>query len=98
MLLSLFSRYMSIFAAICVLALFFFPLVQGPFQATHGPTTAFRSKRDLLGLLLSIAAAALQVFAVFFFRSFLHSNYPFRGATLESGSESSVDCHSILRC
>ena len=38
-------------AAVCVLLLFFFPLVHGPFQATHGPTTALRSRKAVLALL-----------------------------------------------
>jgi hypothetical protein len=38
-------------AAVCVLLLFFFPLVHGPFQATHGPTTAFRWRKAFLALL-----------------------------------------------
>jgi hypothetical protein len=46
------------FAGICVLLLFFFPLVHGPFQATHGPTTAFRARKVFMVLLLSIASAA----------------------------------------
>jgi hypothetical protein len=46
------------FAAVCVLLLFFFPLVHGPFQATHGPTTAFRARKAFLVLLFSIVDAA----------------------------------------
>jgi len=48
-------------AALCVLLLFFFPLVHGPFSATHGPLTAFRGRKALLVLLvlaLSLCKAA----------------------------------------
>jgi hypothetical protein len=54
----LFRLSIGCFAGICVLLLFFFPLVHGPFQATHGPTTAFRARKAFLILLLSIASAA----------------------------------------
>ena len=45
-------------AAVCVLLLFFFPLVHGPFQATHGPTTAMRWRKALLALLFLLFYAA----------------------------------------
>jgi hypothetical protein len=48
---------------VCVLALFFFPLAQGSFQATHGPTTTFRAKWAVLVLLFTIVAAAFRVLA-----------------------------------
>ena len=54
MLESLHGRWMVPFIAVCVLLLFFFPLVQGPFQATHGPTTAFRARIAFLVLIFSI--------------------------------------------
>ena len=57
------GRFLGILAAICVLALFFFPLAHGSFQATHGPTTTFRAKRAFLVLLFTILTAALRVLA-----------------------------------
>jgi len=48
--------------AVCVLLLFLFPLVQGPFQATHGPNTAFRARRALIILVLSIMRCGMSVF------------------------------------
>ena len=39
---------LAVFAAVCVLATFFFPGMEGPYSAVHGPVTA----------LLSISAAA----------------------------------------
>jgi hypothetical protein len=47
---------------VCVLLLFLFPLVQGPFQATHGPNTAFRARRALILLVLSIIRCGMTVF------------------------------------
>ena len=61
MLTSLLGRWTIAGVAVCVLLLFFFPLVQGPFQATHGPTTAFRAQMAFLILILSIIHCALGI-------------------------------------
>ena len=58
---SLFGRCIGIFSAVAVLLLFFFPLVTGPFPATHGPATIFRLKWAVLMLLLSMVIAAFRV-------------------------------------
>lgn len=60
---SLSGRCLGIVFVVCVLALFFFPLAQGSFQATHGPTTTFRAKWAVLVLLFIIVVAAFQVLA-----------------------------------
>jgi len=57
----IFRRVVVSCAAVCVLLLFFFPLVHGPFQATHGPTTAFRGRKAFLTLLWMIVCAALGI-------------------------------------
>ena len=53
------------FIAVCVLLLFFFPLAQGPFQATNGPTTAFRAHMVLLILISMIVHSALVILVLF---------------------------------
>ncbi len=58
----IFRRILVSCAVVCVLLLFFFPLVHGPFQATHGPTTEFRALKAFLVLLFSILSAACAVF------------------------------------
>lgn len=62
---SLPGRWIIPWVAVCVLLLFLFPLVQGPFQATHGPSTAFRARKALLVLLLSIIQSGTIVFSKF---------------------------------
>jgi hypothetical protein len=57
----LFRLSIGCFAGVCVMLLFFFPLVHGPFQATHGPTTAFRARNAFLILLFSIVTGGLGV-------------------------------------
>jgi hypothetical protein len=65
MLASLRGRGMVSFIALCVLLLFFFPLAQGPFQATHGPTTAFRARMVFLILIFAIIHTALGILVLF---------------------------------
>jgi hypothetical protein len=60
---SLSGRCLGILFVVCVLALFFFPLAHGSFQATHGPTTTFRARWAFLILLFTILTAALRVLA-----------------------------------
>jgi hypothetical protein len=62
MLASQFGRWIGSCAAVCVLLLFLFPLVHGPFQATHGPTTAFRARRAFVVLIISVMQACLGAF------------------------------------
>ena len=61
MLASLHGRWIVPLIALCVLLLFFFPLMQGPFQATHGPTTAFRARMAFLVLIFSIILSSRAI-------------------------------------
>ncbi len=58
---TLILRWVGFCAAVCVLLLFFFPLLQGPFQATHGPTTDLRAREASVVLLLAIVLAGHAV-------------------------------------
>ncbi|MBZ5524434.1 MAG: hypothetical protein LAP21_19525 [Acidobacteriia bacterium] len=55
----LLRRWITVCSVVCVLALAFFPLPHGSFQATHGPTTAFRFRWSFL-LLLGIVTALMR--------------------------------------
>jgi hypothetical protein len=65
MLASWIGRGIVFFIAVCVLLLFFFPLAQGPFQATNGPTTAFRARMVFLILISLIIHSALGLLVPF---------------------------------
>ncbi len=54
---------LAILVAIGTLALFFFPMASGSFQATHGPVTALRAVRSVRALLAAIAALFSSVIA-----------------------------------
>jgi hypothetical protein len=58
-----FGRMVGCCIALCVLLIFFFPLVQGPFQATHGPTTEFRASRAALAVFHTMGKATGSAFA-----------------------------------
>jgi hypothetical protein len=65
-----FGRMVGCCVALCVLLIFFFPLMQGPFQATHGPTTEFRASRAALAVFHSMgkiggSAVVTEAAAVF---------------------------------
>lgn len=56
---------LAVAAVFCVLSIFFFPAVQGPYSATHGPVTALRAMHAAASLRLATLAAAIRVFSVF---------------------------------
>jgi hypothetical protein len=61
------SRQLSyefvLIAILCVVALFFFPAVQGPYSAVHGPVTALLSLKAKVFLCLALLLAAIHLFA-----------------------------------
>jgi hypothetical protein len=65
MLASWIGRGTVFFIAVSVLLLFFFPLAQGPFQATNGPTTTFRAHIVFLILILLLVHSALGMLVPF---------------------------------
>jgi hypothetical protein len=46
-------------AVLCVLMVFLFPPVQGPYSVVHGPVTALQASRAAVRLRVAIAQAAL---------------------------------------
>ena len=49
----------ALLAMVCVMAVFFFPAVQGPYSAVHGPVTVFHGARAAAGLRMGVVQAAL---------------------------------------
>lgn len=47
---------------LCVLSIFFFPAVQGPYPAVHGPTTALQSLQNSNRALFGLVIAACFIF------------------------------------
>jgi hypothetical protein len=51
---------LAVLAAFCVLVVFFFPALQGPYPAVHGPVTALLSLRAAARLRLGIVRDGLK--------------------------------------
>ncbi len=49
----------ALLAVVCVVAVFFFPAVQGPYSAVHGPVTVFHGARAAAVLRMSVVRAVL---------------------------------------
>jgi hypothetical protein len=47
-------------ALVSVMAVFFFPAVQGPYSAVHGPVTVFHAARAAAGLRMTVVRAGLN--------------------------------------
>jgi hypothetical protein len=88
---------LAVLAVVCVLTIFLFPALQGPYCVVHGPVTALLAAQAAFRLRMAIAKAALSStgnclispLLLFSWLSFL--NIKFRSPRL---SESST----ILRC
>ena len=52
---------LALLAVLCVVTVFFFPAMEGPYSAVHGPVTALQSARAAAGLRLSLLEAGLNV-------------------------------------
>ncbi len=51
----------AVLAVLCVLTIFFFPAMQGPYPAVHGPVTALRAVRLASRLKVAIVEAGLKL-------------------------------------
>lgn len=94
-------RALAILAVFCVLTIFFFPPMQGPYCVVHGPVTALLSVRAAASLRWKIVRTGLSML---FDR--LHRAVPVSGLLglgAVSASEAPMDnlaagSNSILRC
>jgi hypothetical protein len=55
------SYELTLVAILCIIALFLFPAVQGPYSAVHGPVTALLSIKAKLFLCLTLLSAAMHL-------------------------------------
>jgi hypothetical protein len=51
---------LALLAVFCVLSIFLFPAMQGPYCVVHGPTTALQAARAAFRLRIAIVRAALN--------------------------------------
>jgi hypothetical protein len=50
----------AVLALISVMAILFFPAVQGPYSAVHGPVTVFHAARAAAGLRMTVVRGGLN--------------------------------------
>jgi hypothetical protein len=91
---------LAVVAVLCVLTIFFFPGVQGPYCVVHGPVTALLSIRASATLRMRIVRSGLTAL-----RDRLNRAYQAQALiapALVSSTEPPMDdlaaCGSILRC
>jgi hypothetical protein len=88
---------LAVLAVLCVVAIFFFPAMQGPYSAVNGPVTALQSAQAAVRVRVGIVQAALSLIGNFQ----IPSQTWVRSATvvgIEAQAPSFVDCSAILRC
>jgi hypothetical protein len=51
---------LAVLTALCVLMIFFFPVMQGPYSVVHGPATALQAARAAARLRIIIVQGALD--------------------------------------
>jgi len=51
---------LAVLAVLCVLTIFLFPAMQGPYSAVHGPVTALQAVRAVARLRIAIMQGALR--------------------------------------
>jgi hypothetical protein len=86
----------AILTATCIVAIFLFPVVWGPYTAIHGPVTALLSLRMKLRLWLGMALAALPWLESVFSNRFAASGGQRRIARLSQAI--SLQDAMVLRC
>jgi hypothetical protein len=92
------AHALAVIAVVCVLAVFFFHPIEGPYPAVHGPVTALLSARAAAGLRLAIMHAGLTTLAALLSSSLILVSWA--AAWNEECTEVSLAgaCNSILRC
>jgi hypothetical protein len=88
---------LAVLVAFCIVAIFFFPTMQGPYSAVNGPATAFQAARAAARLRTAMVQAALNSFANFRIPLSVPVNSLAAGCA-ELHSASFADCSTILRC
>lgn len=89
---------LAVLAVFCVLAVFFFHAIEGPYSAVHGPVTALLSARAAAGLRTAIVFAGSAI-AQLWIGLFLQPISWRKSVRLAQPPISScLDSNSILRC
>ncbi len=89
---------LAVLAVFCVLAVFFFHAIQGPYSAVHGPVTALLSARAAAGLRTAIVFAGSAMAQLWVGLCLLPISWRKSVLLTAPRFSSCVDSNSILRC
>jgi hypothetical protein len=87
---------LAVLAVLCVLTIFLFPVMQGPYSAVHGPVTAMQAAHAAARLRFAMAWAGLKSArqaVIAFFLTLLAAE-----SRTEFPSPNLANCASVLRC
>jgi hypothetical protein len=87
---------LAVLTLLCVLMIFFFPVMQGPYSAVHGPASALQAARAAARLRI-IVRGALKSVGNFLSSPLVILSWMVLSQT-ESQSTSLLQCNTILRC
>ena len=88
---------LAVVAVVCVLTIFLFPTMQGPYSAVHGPVSALQATRAAARLRVAIVRSALKSLHNFPLPSLL-ALFCMATAVVECIPISLTQCDSVLRC
>jgi hypothetical protein len=87
---------LSVLALFCVLAIFLFPAVQGPYSVVNGPVTALQAARAAIRLQNAITQAASRLLGAFLVASLISLWGFFSDDRVPSASL--FESETLLRC
>jgi hypothetical protein len=88
---------LAVLTILCVLMIFFFPLLQGPYSVVHGPATALQAARAAARLRIVIVQGALNCLEKFLISLHVILSWMLLSET-EFHSVTLPECDTILRC
>jgi hypothetical protein len=88
---------LAVLTVLCVLMIFFFPLMQGPYSVVNGPATVFQATRAAARLRIVIVQGALNSLGSLLISPLVILSWVLF-SQIESNSVSSPEYSTILRC
>src|SRR6266852_8872066 len=88
---------LAVLTILCVLMIFFFPVMQGPYSAVHGPATALQAARAAARLRIIIVQGALNSLGNILISPLVVLSWMSR-SELEIHTVSLQEYTTILRC
>ena len=88
---------LAVLTILCVLMIFFFPLMQGPYSVVHGPATALQAARAAARLRIVIVQGALNSLGSFLISPLVILSWMLLSQA-EFRSVSLPEYNTILRC